>query len=91
MKPMMVDGDYATASTDWPYDKIKEGDILIYQARWRSASDVMVAHMAAAKLGDEWIMKGINNVSYERSSEERMGRAEYRGKLLNIYTKRKKP
>lgn len=88
MLPLIHAGDWATADLTFAYDKIAPGDVLIYRARWLPASSPMVIHMAAAKLGDEWIMKGINNHSHEREANERMGRAEYRGKVLKVYTKR---
>jgi signal peptidase I len=90
MKPMIAEGDCAVVDTKFPYENIKQGDVLLYQARWLSPTEPMVVHMAAEKLGDEWIMKGINNVLYERG-ERGMGKAEYRGKVVQIYTKRVKP
>jgi hypothetical protein len=47
--------------------------------------------MAAAKSGDEWIMDGIANRVYERGESMRMGKAEYRGRVIQVYTKRKQP
>jgi len=90
MQPMIVEGDCAVVDTSFPYDNLKKGDVLLYQARWLPPTEPMVIHTAADRLGSEWIMKGINNVAYERG-ERGMGRAEYRGKVVSIYTKRAKP
>jgi hypothetical protein len=90
MEPLITGGDWVVADSRIPYEKLKVGDIVIYQARWLPPMSQLVMHMAAAKLGDEWIMDGIANSHYEREKSERMGRAEYRGKVVQVYTKRAK-
>ena len=90
MEPFLTGGDYVVADVKFPFDRIKEGDVLIYKARWRPADANVVCHRAAAKSGDEWIMDGIANAHYETGSDGRMGPAEFRGKVVQVYTKRKK-
>lgn len=93
MEPFLTGGDYIVVDFSVPYDSIKKGDLLIYKARWLPQTDEqpVVCHMAASKQGDEWIMDGIHNEHYESSKEFRMGRKEYRAKVIQVYTKRKKP
>lgn len=90
MFPLMAVGDWVVADTSFPYEKLKAGDITVQQARFRPADAPWVAHYCADRLGDEWIMKGLANVEYERDVFNRMGRAEYRGKIVQVYTKRAK-
>lgn len=91
MEPYLTGGDWIVIDLNFSYDSLKVADLVSYQARWTPKGSPPTAHMAAAKLGDEWIMLGINNPVYERDSNMRMGRAEYRGKVVQVYTRRPKP
>jgi len=90
MEPFLTAGDHIVADMRARYDAIKAGDLVVYQANWLPADSPIVAHMAASKVGDEWIMDGIANRHYERGTL-RMTRADFRGKVVQVYTKRKKP
>ena len=90
MVPLMAVGDWVTADLKFPYDKLQPGDVAIQQARWLPKDSPWLAHYCAAKLGDEWITKGLNNHAHERDQSQRMGREEYRGKVVQVYTTRKK-
>lgn len=90
MEPFLTGGDWVVADWEATYETIKASDLVLYQANWLPPTSLLVVHMAAAQSGDEWIMDGIANAHYERGSY-RMGRAEYRAKVIQIYTKREKP
>jgi hypothetical protein len=89
MEPLITGGDWIVVDLRVPYDAIQVRDLLLYQANWLPADAPPVVHMAAAKLGDEWIMDGIANAHYERGAQ-RLKRADYRGKVVQVYTKRAK-
>lgn len=89
MEPFLTAGDVIVVDTTFPYDKLQPADLLNYQANWRPADSLTVTHMAGAKSGDDWIMDGIHNENYEKGSQ-RMTRSDYRGKVIQVYTKRKK-
>jgi hypothetical protein len=91
MEPFLTGGDWIVIDKTVPFEALKAADLVLYQARWLPATAVPVVHMAAAKLGDEWVMDGIANAVYERNERMRMGRAEYRGRVIQVYTARKKP
>jgi hypothetical protein len=90
MEPFLTGGDWIVVDFGADYAGLKAADLVLYQARWLPPGSTLVVHMAAAKSGDEWIMDGIANKVYERGESMRMGRAEYRGKVIQVYTKRKK-
>ena len=90
MEPFMSVGDWVVADLSFPYEKLQAGDVAVQQARWLPAESPLLAHYCADKLGDEWIMKGLANQAYERDIAQRMGPAEYRGKIVQVYTKRPK-
>lgn len=89
MEPFLTGGDYIVADLKFPFANIKAGDLLIYQASWLPADSPVVCHMAAAKHGDGWIMDGIANQHYENGKLTMMP-ADFRGKVVQVYTKRKK-
>lgn len=88
MEPFLTAGDWLVADTKFPWDNIQPGDLLIYKANWLAAEAPMVCHMAAAKAGDGWVMNGIANPRYENGAKTLM-RDGYRGKVIQVYTKRK--
>lgn len=90
MEPFLTGGDYEVVDLRFSYEKIEPAFLLLYQANWLPASSPPVTHMAAAKSGDEWIMDGVANRHYERGTL-RMTRADYRGKIVRVYTRRPKP
>jgi hypothetical protein len=89
MEPLITGGDWVVVDLRVKYEQIQKGDIVQYQANWLPPTAPTVIHMAAAKLGDKWIMDGINNAHYERGSQM-LTRADYRGKVVQIYTRRAK-
>ncbi len=89
MEPTLAIGDYVVVFTDAKYEEIEVGWMVVYQARWLENDHPLVSHWVAAKLGNEFIMDGQNNPSYESSAEFRMGKAEFRGRIVAIYSTRK--
>ena len=89
MEPLITGGDWVVVDLRVKYEQIQKGDIVQYQANWLPPTAPTVIHMAAAKMSDKWIMDGINNAHYERGSQM-LTRADYRGKVVQIYTKRAK-
>jgi hypothetical protein len=89
MEPFLTGGDWAVGDFTAPFDGIKEGDLLLYQASWLPQSSPLVIHAAAAKHGEGWIMNGIANAHYE-SGKLTMMREDYRAKVIRVYTKRAK-
>ena len=85
MRPTVQDYDYVIIipPSEQPYDSIKEGDVIMYQADWTTDS-TPVLHRAVTKDKWGWIMKGDNpNNSYENKS--RVTAENYLGKLHSIY------
>lgn len=89
MEPYLTGGDWIVVDFGVPFSAIKAGDLLVYQANWLPADSPPVTHMAAAKHGDGWIMDGIANKHFERGNLTMMP-ADYRGRVIQVYTKRKK-
>lgn len=89
MEPYLTGGDYIVVDFTVSFDSIKAGDLLLYQANWLPADSPPVTHMAAAKSGDGWVMDGIANRHYE-NGKQTMLPSDYRGKVIQVYTKRKK-
>jgi hypothetical protein len=88
MEPFLAAGDWIVADIRLTFDTIKVRDVCIYTPDWLPGK--LVCHMTAAKSGDEWIMDGINNPSYENGGL-RMKRENYKGRMVQGYSKRKKP
>lgn len=85
MRPTVQDYDYVIIipPSEQPYDRIKEGDVIMYQADW-TTDNTPVLHRAVTKDKWGWIMKGDNpNNSYENKS--RVTAENYLGKLHSIY------
>jgi signal peptidase I len=85
MRPTVQDYDYVIIipPSEQPYDSIKEGEVIMYQADWTTDS-TPVLHRAITKDKWGWIMKGDNpNNSYENKS--RVTAENYLGKLHSIY------
>lgn len=101
MQPIIVAGDILVVDNNIPYESIKEGRIVVYQARWAPRDAYPTAHWAVVKQGKEWIMSGENNPIYERGPNMGMGINEYNatgklgqkigGEVVAIYTQRKQP
>lgn len=89
MEPYLTGGDWIVVDFGVPFSAIKAGDLLVYQANWLPADSPPVTHMAATKHGDGWIMDGIANKHYERGRMTMMP-GDYRGRVIQVYTKRKK-
>ena len=93
MEPFLTGGDWIVADTHADYTSIRAGNLVIYQASWLPPQSPVVCHMAASKSGDKWIMDGIANAHFENSANGNlhMGRAEFRGIVRQVYTRRVKP
>jgi len=89
MEPHLFGGDWIVINPAWPWAMLKPRDLANYQASWLPPDVDTVTHMCAAKSGDEWIMDGIANAHYEKGTL-RMVRADYRGKVVQVYTRRAK-
>lgn len=89
MEPFLTGGDWIVVDSNVPFASIKAGDLLLYQANWLPADSPPVTHMAAARSGPGWAMDGIANRHYENGAQTMMP-ADYRGKVIQVYTKRKK-
>jgi signal peptidase I len=89
MEPFITGGDYVVVDMNASFASIQAGEVLIYQANWLPKSSPPACHMAAAKHGDGWIMDGIANRHYENGKMTMMPE-DYRGKVIAIYTTRKK-
>jgi len=89
MEPFLTGGDWIVVDFGVPFTAIKAGDLLVYQANWLPADSPPVTHMAAARSGPGWAMDGIANRHYENGTQTMMP-ADYRGKVIQVYTKRKK-
>lgn len=90
MEPFLTGGDWIVVDLSAPFESLAPAMLVLYQARWLPQSSPPVVHMAAARLGDEWIMDGINNSHFERADSQRMGHAEYLGTVIQVYTARAK-
>jgi len=92
MEPFITGGDWVVVDPRLSYETIQPGQILLYQAGWLPASSPPVVHMAAAKSGDAWIMSGLANAHYENAANGglHMTRAHYRGRVVQVYTRRVK-
>lgn len=89
MEPFLTGGDWIVVDYGAPFASIKAGDLLVYQANWLPADAPPVTHMAAARSGPGWAMDGIANRHYENGTQTMMP-ADFRGKVIQVYTKRKK-
>jgi hypothetical protein len=89
MEPMIVAGDWAVSDPAFPFASLREGDVIIYAPDWTTS---LVIHACAAKSGEAWIMNGINNAHYENGPNGGMHvySRHYRGKVVQIYTRRYK-
>jgi hypothetical protein len=90
MEPLIVAGDWYVADAAFPFAKLRDGDVIIYAPDWTTG---LVIHACAAKSGDAWIMHGVNNAHYENAANGGLHvyARHYRGKVVQIYTKRAKP
>lgn len=92
MEPLITGGDAITVDLRFPWASIKPGMVLVYQASWQPPTAPPVVHMAAAWSGDALIMSGIANAHYENSVNGglHLTQPNYLGRVVQIYTKRKK-
>lgn len=89
MRPTLEADDFIVVKPI-PYKDVQQGMAANYQARWLPPTDQTVTHWVSKKFGDEWIMDGEANSSYEKSANMRMGEKEFRGQVIAIYTTREK-
>lgn len=90
MEPVIFTGDFVVVDTSVKYSSLSQGLMAVYQARWLPPESPPVTHWISSKQGDEWIMDGGNNAHYESDASQRMGAAEYRGIVTEIFTTRTK-
>ncbi len=91
MAPYTYPGDYEVVDMAFPFDKLGVSNFVVYQAHWLPPTAPLVNHMTAARNGDgSWVMDGINNAHYE-SGAQSMTRADFRGKVVRVFTTRKAP
>jgi hypothetical protein len=90
MKPTLEAGDYVVIKVI-KYEDLIPGMMVNYQARWLRADSPTAVHWCVRKYGDEWVMDGENNKNYENTKETMMGRKEFRGVVVGIYTTRPSP
>lgn len=90
MEPLIVAGDWYVADAAFPFAKLAVGDVIIYAPDWTTG---LVIHACAQKSGEAWIMHGIKNAHYEGGLNGGLHvySRHYRGKVVQIYTKRAKP
>lgn len=99
MEPFMTGGDYVVVDTTVPFDKahVPVGSLVNYlpspdKLRYYPglAPGVTVTHMLAAWSDDSAVMDGLHNAHYEGGVLS-ITKANYVGKVIQIYTKRRKP
>lgn len=90
MEPFLTGGDYVVGSFDAPWEGIKPGDVLLYDANWRDPDLPLVCHLAVQRSGDGWIMTGIAS-PYSESGSRTLMRSDYRASVVAAYTPRAKP
>lgn len=83
MEPTLSGGDWIVVKPT-TFNEVKKGWMAVYQARWLPPTANLVCHWVADKSGDEFIMDGEANKHYEKGSQK-MGVAEYRGRVVAIY------
>ena len=90
MEPFLTGGDYAVVDFGFPFKAIQPGMVLVYDANWLDQNMPLVGHMAVQKTGDAWVMTGIAN-HYSEAGAQAMTFADYRGRVVQVYTVRAKP
>lgn len=90
MEPFLTGGDCTVVDFAFPYSAIKPGMLLTYDANWLDEFSPLVTHMAVERSGEAWIMTGLAN-QYSESGSRAMTSADYRGRVVAVYTTRKKP
>lgn len=86
MEPTLWGGDFVVVSAA-PYDELKLGQIITYQADWQPAGAPPVTHRLAQKDRFGWIMSGDNNARYE--PHWRVTTSNYIGLVVGIYRVKK--
>ena len=90
MMPLMAADDWMVTDVRAQFADVREGWVCLYKSRGLPANSAPVAHMAAARSGDTWIMTGLANPNYERG-EIAMTRHDFIGHVVQVYTRRAKP
>jgi hypothetical protein len=90
MRPTLEAGDYVVVKAI-DFQKLQPGMMVNYQARWLRPTSPTAVHWCVRKYGDEWVMDGENNKNYENTKETMMGKKEFRGIVVAIYTTRPSP
>lgn len=89
MRPFLEAGDIIVVKPI-PYENVEVGMMANYQASWLPADSPTATHWVADKLGDEYIMDGQANKHYEGRGQL-MGKKEFRGIVVGVYTTRPAP
>lgn len=90
MEPLIAGGDWMVTDLRPTFADIREGWVCLYKSRGLPPDSRPVAHMAAAKSGETWIMTGLANANYERGAIA-MTRWDFLGQVVQVYTRRPKP
>lgn len=90
MEPFLVGGDFVVGDFAAKWEGIKPGDLLVYDPNWADASVPLVCHLAVERSGDGWVMTGIAN-QYSESGSRSLMLADYRARVVAVYTARNKP
>jgi hypothetical protein len=90
MRPTLEAGDYVVVKAI-DFQELQPGMMVNYQARWLRPTSPTAVHWCVRKYGDEWVMDGENNKNYENTKDTMMGKKEFRGIVVAIYTTRPSP
>lgn len=86
MEPTLWGGDYIVVAAT-PYDELRLGQIIAYQAEWLPPTAVPVVHRLAQQTGLGWILSGDNNARSE--PQWRVTSKNYIGLVVGIYRVKK--
>lgn len=86
MEPTLWGGDYIVVSSV-PYDELKVGQIITYQADWLPPTAPPVTHRLVMKTGLGWVLSGDNNARSE--PQWRVTSKNYIGLVVAIYRVKK--
>jgi signal peptidase I len=80
MYPLIVGGDVVVVDESFPFDQLKQNDIVVY-----SLDGVKICHKLHTLHNDKWKAKGINNRFQDRSF---VTSSTYIGKVIYVNGKK---
>lgn len=86
MEPTLWGGDYIVVSAA-PYDELRLGQIITYQADWAPVGAPPVTHRLVKQDGFGWVLSGDNNARSE--PQWRVTSKNYIGLVVGIYRVKK--